>query len=140
MLPYLLAILLAVFPVLPIWMRSVFRRSALAATNVQVGVLFGFYFCLAISVFLSFFLAWFCYSVTYAYLAPYVVGFTPNAGFYDEPLTPRGLMFLVGVVVVPAFVFFKVGILSVRDAHQTCKEQVDRVKKRYSLGPLWTGF
>jgi hypothetical protein len=135
-----MALLLAVLPALPIWMRSVFRRSALASTNTQVGVLFGFYACLAISVFLAFFLAWFSFALTFAYFAPYVTGLVPLGDFYDEPLTPRGLVFFLVVTLVPSFVFFKVGLLSVRDVHQTCKEQTDRVRKRHQLGALWTGI
>ena len=140
MLPLLLALLLAVLPALPLWMRSVFRRSALGSTNVQEGVLMGFYFCLAVSVFLAFFLAWFSFALTYFYLAPYATGLAPDLSFYDQPMTPRGLCFLTISVVVPGFVFFKVGLLSIRDVHQTCKEQTDRVKKRHNLGGLWKGF
>lgn len=121
-------------------MRSVFRRSALCSTNVQVGVLLGFYFCLAMAVFLSFFLAWFSWSLTFLYLAAHVTDLGVTPSFYDSPLTPRGLIFLALVVSVPAFVFFKVGLVSVRDAHQTCKEQSDRVRKRHALGVLWRGF
>ena len=140
MLPWILALLLAVLPVLPVWMRSVFRRSALVSTGVQVGVLFGFYLCLGIAVFMSFFVAWFSFSLTFNYLAPYCTGLEIGPLFYDQPLTPRGLVFLGIVVVGPGFVFFKVGLLSVRDAHQTCKAQSDRVKKRRQLGDLWKGF
>lgn len=140
MFPYFLAVLVAILPALPMWMRSVLRRSKDSPSNVEVGVLIGFYISLAISVFLSFFLAWYTYSVTVLYLAPFVTGVIMEPGLLDEALTGRVLAFFSLVVGIPSFVFFKVGVLAVRDAHQVCKEQLDRVRKHHKLGPLWRGI
>lgn len=137
---YLALLLLVVLPLLPIWMRSVFRRSALLDNKVQVAVFVGFQCCLAISVFLSFFLAWFTFSITRIYLAPYLTGLHASLEFWDAPLTPRGFVFVCTMIGAPFFVFTKVGLVSIRDAHQISKEQRDRLTKRKKSGSLWKGF
>jgi len=139
MVTLLVFLLLALF-FLPGWMRSLFRRSALTSTNVQVVLLLGFELCLGFSVFLAFFSAWFSYWLTVDYLAPWATGLTLSGDFWDAPLTPRGMLFLAIVVSTPLVVFFRLGLLSVRDAHQVCKEQLDRVKKRHHLSFFWKGF
>lgn len=140
MLPYLFAVLLAVLPVLPLWMRSAFRRSAHAGRVVQIWLVLGYYFCMAVAIFLSFFVTWYSYSLTYSYLGTYTTGIYPSAAFWDEPLTPRGALYLLFVVAVPFFVFFRVGLVSVRDSHQVCKDQLTRVKKHFELGSFWHPF
>ena len=140
MISYLLVALVVVLFFLPNWMRSLFRRSGLASTNSQLILLFGFELCLAFSIFLTFFASWFSYWVALIFVAPMVTGLILTDTFWTSPLTPQGLCFLAILLILPLLVFLRVGLISVRDAHQVCKEQLDRVKKRYTLGALWVGF
>jgi hypothetical protein len=137
MLAYILAALVAVVPALPLWMRSVYRRTPGLSDNLQIVLLIGFHICLGLSVFLAFFMTWFTFWITYHYLAPYIVGFVPDAYFWESPLTPRSLVFLGALVVTPLFVFTRIGLLSLRDTHQVCKEQLDRVRRKHLTGFLW---
>lgn len=137
---FLLVLLIVVLFGIPIWMRGVFRRSALGSSNLQVGVLLLFELCLGLSVFLSFFCSWFSYWVMVEYVSPWATSLTLHEGFWDEFLTPRHAMVILIIIGVPLALFFKVGILAIRDIHQICKEQRDRVKKRHELGTFWKGF
>lgn len=132
-----LGLLLVVLPLLPVWMRSVYRRTALLDTKIQVRVFYGFQICLALVIFLSFFLAAFSLFLSYMYLGPYTTGLSAGADYWDAPLTPRGALLLLAILGVPYLVFTKVGLVSIRDSHQICKEQRDRLAKRRKTG--WTG-
>jgi hypothetical protein len=135
----LVCLILALF-LIPAWMRGLFRRSALGSSNLQFGVFLTFELCLALSVFLSFFCAWFSYWVMVDYVVPWATGLNLDGEFWDSPLTPRHSMAVLIFIGVPLALFFKVGILAIRDVHQICKEQRDRVKKRHELGTFWKGF
>jgi hypothetical protein len=135
----LVLLILALF-LIPVWMRGLFRRSALGSSNLQVGVLICFEICLALAVFLSFFCAWFSYWVMVHHVVEWATGLNTGGVFWDEFITPKHLMVLLIIIGVPLALFFKVGILTIRDVHQICKEQRDRVKKRHELGTFWKGF
>lgn len=135
----LVALLLGLF-LIPSWMRGLSRRSALGSSNLQVGVLLCFEVCLGLCVFLAFFSAWFSYWVMVDYVILWATGLELDDAFWDETLTPRHLMVIFIILGVPLALFFKVGILAIRDVHQLCKEQRDRVKKRHELGTFWKGF
>jgi hypothetical protein len=133
-----LGMLLVILPVLPIWMRSVFRRSALLNDVMQSRVHWGFQVCLFFSVFLSFFLTYFTFVISYRYLVSYLTDLTLNSYFWDEPLTPRGFFAILILLVAPYLIFCKIGLVSIRDVHQLCKEQRDRLMKRKKTG--WKGI
>jgi hypothetical protein len=135
----LVMLILALF-LIPAWMRGLFKRSALGSSNLQVGVLICFELCLALSVFLSFFSAWFSYWVMADYVIFWATGMELTREFWEEPVTGRHLMAILIIIGVPLALFFKVGILAIRDVHQLCKEQRDRVRKRHELGTFWKGF
>jgi hypothetical protein len=74
------------------------------------------------------------------YVVPWSTGVVFDYEFWERPLTPKGFVALMILICVPLALFFKVGILAVRDTHQICKEQRDRVKKRHDLSFFWKGF
>lgn len=135
-----LVLLLLVQFLIPFWMKGIFRRAALQSTNHQVVVFLLFEMTLGCTVFLSFFTAWYSYWVMVDFVAPWATGLTLYGEFWDTVLTPRSLMAISMVVLCPLFLFFKVGLLSVRDVHQLCKEQRDRVKNRHDLSRFWNSF
>ena len=137
---FVLVALLAALFLIPAWMRGLFRRSALGSSNLQIGVLLCFELCLALSVFLSFFSAWYSYGVMEEYVVVWATGLQLNEDFWYQVLTPSHLLAMLIIIGVPLALFFKVGILAIRDVHQLCKEQRDRVRKRHELGTFWKGF
>lgn len=137
---FVLVVLIIGLFIIPVWMRGLFRKSALGSSNLQVGVLICFELCLGLSVFLSFFCAWFSYWVMVDYVVVWATGLELNKNFWNQALTPRHLMVIFIIIGVPLVLFFKVGILAIRDVHQICKEQRDRVKKRHEMGAFWKGF
>jgi hypothetical protein len=136
----ILVLLLIGLFVIPYWMRGLFRRSALGSSNLQVGVFLCFELCLGLAVFLAFFSAWYSYWVMVEYVVVWATGLQLDSEFWDQWVTPRHLMVILIIIGVPLALFFKVGILAIRDVHQICKEQRDRVKKRHELGAFWRGF
>ena len=125
---------------MPYVMRSLFRYGALRSSNLQVGLLLLFEFLLAVSVFLSFFGAWVTGLTCYFYVGPWMLGTSFSPGFWDLPLTPRSLGAILLLVVPPLVIFSRVGLVSLRDVHQICKEQRDRVAKRHDLARIWKGL
>jgi len=124
---------------LPVWMRRVRAGTKGLSPGVQLMVFLFFEGFLAVSVFLSFFCAWYAFEVA-LFMVPYFFSAHLGLGFLDAPLTPRGLGVLAFLIGFPLAVFFKVGVLAVRDVHQVCREQRDLVLKHYSLSWWWRGF
>jgi hypothetical protein len=139
--PYLVLVLLLIIQFLvPFWMKGIFRKAGLQSTGHQVTVFLLFEICLACSVFLCFFTSWYSYWVAVDYVVPWATGLALYGDFWDKHLTGRGILAIAIVIFVPLFLFFKVGLLSVRDVHQICKEQRDRVKNRHNLSRFWKSF
>jgi lysylphosphatidylglycerol synthetase-like protein (DUF2156 family) len=137
---HLIALLLVTF-FLPSWMRKTYRNSSAVDADKQFIILLVFQFCLALSVFLSFFISWFSYWVVSEEVVPWATGLDiTDPDYWDAPLTPRSFMAIVLVLATPIIVFLRIGLLAVRDTHQVCKEQVDRLKKTHKIvGPAFKG-
>jgi hypothetical protein len=125
---------------LPYLLRSLFRFGALRSSNLQVGLLLLFESLLAVAVFLAFISAWVAGLVCYKYVGPWMLGTSFDAGFWDLPLTARRLGAILLLIVPPLVIFSRVGLISLRDVHQVCKEQRDRVAKRHDLARIWKGL
>lgn len=135
-----LVVLLMVQFIIPFWMRGAFRRAGLGSSSKQVGLFLLFELFLGLSIFLAFFSSWYSYWVMSEHVVPWATGVRMVGDFWDDPITARGVMALSILLFCPVVLFFKVGILSIRDVHQICKEQRDRVKKRHELSKFWSGF
>jgi hypothetical protein len=135
-----LVVLLVAQFIIPFWMRGAFGRAGLGSSSKQVGLFLLFELFLGLSIFLAFFTAWYSYWVMSEYVVPWATGVRLIGDFWDAPITGRGMMAMVILVFCPVVLFFKVGILSIRDVHQICKEQRDRVKNRHQLSKFWKGF
>ena len=135
----LVLLLMAQFTV-PFWMRGAFRRAGLGPSSRQIYLFLVFELALAFSVFLAFFTSWFSYWVMAEHVVPWATSVRLTAEFWDSPITGRGVMALAILIFCPVVLFFKVGLLSIRDVHQICKEQRDRVKKRQELSKFWDSF
>jgi cellulose synthase/poly-beta-1,6-N-acetylglucosamine synthase-like glycosyltransferase len=135
-----LVLLLVVQFIIPFWMRGAFKRAGLGSSSKQIFLFLMFELGLALSIFLAFFASWFSYWVMAQFVVPWATGVNLIGDFWDSPITGRGVMALVILIFCPVVLFFKVGLLSVRDVHQICKEQRDRVKKRHQLSRFWESF
>lgn len=136
---YVLAALLAALALLPSWMKRAIKRSQKLDSKAQVVLLMCFHICLGLSVFLTFFITWFTFWVNRDFVSPWLVGVDPTSYIWDQELTGRRGAYLLLVFAVPWVVFTRVCLLAVRDVHQLCKEQLDRVRKTHALNFLWKG-
>jgi len=137
---FILVLLLICQFLIPFWMRGAFRRAGLGTSSKQVVLFLLFEFSLAASIFLAFFTSWYSYWVMSEHVVPWATGVRLAGEFWDSPITGRGVLALVILIFCPVILFFKVGLLSIRDVHQICKEQRDRVKKRHELSRFWDKF
>jgi len=135
----LLVLFLGMALALPVWMRHVQQVSKGRSSGFQVGVFFCFEFFLGVSVFLAFFSSWFTFQLVLNWFLPWL-GLDVRLSFWDDPMTPRGLLGFGMLSLLPYAVFTRLGLLVVRDCHQLCKQQRDLVAKYYNLGSIWKVF
>jgi hypothetical protein len=136
---FLLVFSLLVIFLLPIWMRRIRGVVRGKSPFFQLFCFFSFEFFLGLSVFLSFFSAWFSFEISILIL-PSWMDMSLSRQFWDEALTPRSFVFISAVFLTPYLVFSRIGLLAIRDVHQLCKEQREVVAGYYELPWWWRGL